>query len=229
MITKLLAAAAMVAGLNAQALGADEGRTAIHESSTQVQPLLPGMEAPAFEVLTVEGEPFRFEPGALEKPVILTFFRGGWCPYCNLYLSELREAQQPLEDLGFDLWFVSVDQPEKLYASLEDPDIGYTIFSDARLDATRSFGIAFRVPDALVERYREFGIDLEEASGETHHVLPAPSLFLIGEDGLVHFQYTNPDYRVRLHPDVLIAAAKAYRQDADARLQRLYDEKKKTQ
>ena len=223
MIAKTLALAALLLVFNPVTLWAEDARTAIHADATLVQPLLPGMQAPAFEVRTVDGEIFRFDPNAMTQPVILTFFRGGWCPYCNLYLSELREAQEPLEAMGFDLWFISVDRPEQLYASLEDPEIGYTIFSDAGLDATRSFGLAFRVPDELVERYREYGIDLEGASGETHHVLPAPAIFIIGDQGLIHFQYTNPDYKVRLHPDVLIAAARAYKEDADMRLRKLYE------
>jgi peroxiredoxin len=98
--------------------------------------------------------------------------------------------------------------------------------SDSRLVATRAFGLAFRLPDDLVAKYLDYDIDLEAASGETHHVLPAPSTFLIGADGVIRFQYTNPDYTVRLHPDVLLAAARAYRDDADKRLQRAYQARK---
>ncbi|MGA9575264.1 MAG: hypothetical protein WBS20_15095, partial [Lysobacterales bacterium] len=64
-----------------------------------------------------------------------------------------------------------------------------------------------------------YGIDLEKASGENHHVLPAPATFIIGTDGVINFAYINPNYKVRLHPDVLLAAAKAYTQDADDRLE----------
>jgi peroxiredoxin len=207
----MIAAGAVLAG---------EQRTAIHSSASQVQPLLPGMPAPGFELRDAAGQPVRFDPAALQKPLVLTFFRGGWCPYCNLHLAELRKAEAELKGLGFDVWFISVDKPELLYASLEQPDIGYAVFSDAQLAATRAFGIAFEVPPELVEKYLGYGIDLEAASGETHHVLPAPSTFLIGQDGVIRFGYTNPDYTVRLHPDVLLAAARAYVGGADARLRK---------
>ena len=197
-------------------------RTDIHDEASQVQPLLPGMKAAAFDVLTVEGEPYHFDPDHMQMPLVLTFFRGGWCPYCNLHLSEMRKAEAELDALGFDIWFVSVDQPSVLYASLEEPDIGYTLFSDSGLSATRGFGLAFRMPDDLVEKYLEYGVDLEAASGQTHHVLPAPSTFLIGTDGIIRFQYTNPDYKVRLHPDVLLAAARSYTRDMDHRLEKQY-------
>lgn len=197
---------------------AESDRERIHQSAEQVQPLLAGMAAPGFVVRDVEDSPFDFDPAAMEKPVVLTFFRGGWCPYCNLHLSEMRLAEQQLKDRGFDIWFISIDSPEYLLESLDDPNIGYTIYSDSSLDATRSFGLAFRVDDDTNERYLEWNIDLEKASGESHHVLPAPATYIIGDDGVINFAYINPLYTARLHPDVLLAAAKAYKDDADGRL-----------
>ena len=82
----------------------------------------------------------------------------------------------------------------------------------------RAFGLAFRVDDELNEKYLSYDIDLERASGEDHHVLPAPATYIIGTDGVINFAYINPDYKVRLHPDVLLAAAKAYNEEADGRL-----------
>lgn len=199
---------------------AQDARTAIHEQADQVQPLLPGMMAPVFTVWDVKANEVAFNPTSLDKPLVLTFFRGGWCPYCNLHLAELRLAEKELKELGFDIWFISVDQPELLYESLEYPDNGYTIFSDAQLEATRAFGLAFRVDDEMYDRFLNYGINLEEASGETHHVLPAPSTYIIGTNGVISFQFTNPDYKVRLHPDVLLAAARAYVNEADQRLAR---------
>jgi peroxiredoxin len=198
---------------------AANNRTDIHSSAGEVQPLLIGMEVPDFTLRDVENQPISFTSGVQAKPIVLTFFRGGWCPYCNLHLSELRLAEEQIKEMGFDIWFISIDKPEMLLASLDDPEIGYTVYSDSSLDATRAFGLAFRVDDALNERYLGFGIDLEKASGENHHVLPAPATYIIGTDGIINFAYINPDYKVRLHPDVLLAAARAYTQDADSRLE----------
>lgn len=196
---------------------AADTREDIHDSADQVQPLLAGMKAPGFTVKNVENQPFQFHAGVQTKPVVLTFFRGGWCPYCNLHLSELRLAEKQLREMGFDIWFISIDQPGLLLESLDDPTIGYTIYSDSSLDATRAYGLAFRVDDELYKRYLSFDIDLEKASGENHHVLPAPATYIIGTDGIISFAYINPTYTVRLHPDVLLAAAKAYTEDADKR------------
>ena len=197
---------------------AADGREDIHASAEDVQPLMVGMKAPDFTVLDVENGTVRFVPGEQDKPVVLTFFRGGWCPYCNLHLSELRLAEEQLKEMGFDIWFISIDKPELLLESLDDPDIGYTVYSDSALNATRAFGLAFRVDDELNERYLSYDIDLEKASGENHHVLPAPATYIIGRDGIINFAYINPDYKVRLHPNVLLAAAQAYNENADTRL-----------
>jgi len=213
----LSAALLLITSIAAMAAG---NREDIHSSADQVQPLLAGMNAPDFTVRDVEGKAFEFKTGHQDKPVVLTFFRGGWCPYCNLHLSEMRLAEQQLKKMGFNIWFISMDKPELLLESLADPEIGYTIYSDSSLDATRAFGLAFRVDDELNKRYLTYNIDLEKASGENHHVLPAPATYIIGSDGIINFAYINPDYKVRLHPDVLLAAAKAYNEDADKRLDR---------
>ena len=209
--------------INAQAAGQ---RTDIHPDANDVQPLLPGMKAPAFNLLSAEGKPVSFDPEKMTKPLVLSFFRGGWCPYCNLHLAELRKAESELEAMGFDIWFISIDRPEQLYASLDQPDIGYEILSDSKLEATRAFGLAFKVTDETVEKYLQWDIDLEAASGETHHVLPAPSTFIIAADGVIRFQYTNPDYAVRLPPEVLLAAARAYDKETNDRLRRQYKKSK---
>jgi peroxiredoxin len=201
------------------AVTAADNREDIHASADQVQPLLAGMKAPDFTVRDIENQTFHFNAGAQAEPIVLTFFRGGWCPYCNLHLSEMRLAEKQLKDMGFDIWFISIDKPELLLESLDDPDIGYTIYSDSSLQATRAYGLAFQVDDETNQRYLKYNIDLEKASGENHHVLPAPATYIIGRDGVINFAYINPNYKVRLHPDVLMAAAKAYTEGVDNRLQ----------
>jgi peroxiredoxin len=76
------------------------------------------------------------------------------------------------------------------------------------MEAAKAFGLAFRVDDKGYQRLSGYGIDLEAASGEKHHLLPVPAVYLVGKDGIVQFQYVNPNYRVRLTPEVLLAAAK---------------------
>jgi peroxiredoxin len=112
-----------------------------------------------------------------------------------------------LRDAGYDVLFLSADQPSRLRASLEEEDLDYRLLSDASMAIARAWGIAFRVDDETAERYREFGIDLTGASGYDHQQLPVPSVFLVDADGFVRFRYVNPDYRERLGAEALLEAA----------------------
>jgi len=191
----------------------------IHPTPEAVQPVLPGMQAPAFTVVDVDGEEHNIAPDALDKPVVLTFYRGGWCPYCNMHLAELRKTEDELVELGFDVWFVSPDKPE-LLAEGDHAEHGYRLLSDPEMNAAQAFGIAFHVDDQTHERYLGFGMDLNERSGDDHRALPAPATFIIGADGVVQFGYVNPDYSVRLAPQVLLAAAQAYSDGKHKRMKR---------
>ncbi|MCG8465272.1 MAG: AhpC/TSA family protein [Xanthomonadales bacterium] len=188
-------------------------------TAEEVHPLLPGMKVPGFSMKDVEGREISINPEQLDRPIVLTFYRGGWCPYCNLHLAELRNAENQLKDMGFDVWFVSADRPEILYESLKEK-VDYKIYSDASLEVASTFGIAFKLDEGTVERYQGYGLDLEKVSGESHHGLPVPATFIVGTDGIVQFQYTNPDYSVRLAPSILVAAAEAYQQNAHGRMKK---------
>ncbi len=193
----------------AETVDVDTFRARIAADATEVMPLLAGMPAPGFSVHHADGSTYSFKAGPREKPTIVTFYRGGWCPYCSRFLWSMRETEQVLVDLGYELIFISADRAEKLAPYLAEKDLSYTLLADNDLVAARSFGIAFRVSDEYFSRLLEHDIDIEEASGRTHHALPVPATFIIGTDGIIDFQYLNPDYKVRIHPDILVAAARA--------------------
>jgi len=186
----------------------------VPNDANDVKPLLPGMKIPDMHVLDVKGEEVTITAKNLTKPFVITFYRGGWCPYCNAQLAQMRNAEKELLDLGYDVYFISPDQPEYLIESLKDKelkkDISYTLLSDPTMQVSQDFGIAFKVDDKTVKRYKKWNIDLEKASGHDHHYLPVPSTYLVGKKGIVQFQYTNPNYKVRLDPELLVAAAKSY-------------------
>jgi peroxiredoxin len=191
----------------------------IHTAPENVRPLLPGMAASAFRLLDVDGNRLDIDPASLDKPVVLTFYRGGWCPYCNLHLAELRNTEEALRKMGYEVWFISPDRPE-LLSEGSDSEFDYRLFSDPEMNAAQAFGIAFRVDDATNARYLGAGIDLNARAGGRLQALPAPATFIVGTDGRIRFAYVNPDYTVRLAPEVLEAAARAHAQGADARLRR---------
>jgi len=186
----------------------------VPNNANDVKPLLPGMTIPDMQVLNAKGENITITAKNMKKPFVLTFYRGGWCPYCNAQLAQMKNAEKELLALGYDVYFISPDKPENLVESLKDKDlkkdIHYTLLSDPSMQVAQDFGIAFRLDDETVKKYKKWNIDLEKASGLNHHYLPAPSTYLVGKKGIIYFQYTNPDYKVRLDPDLLVAAAKSY-------------------
>ncbi len=131
----------------------------------------------------------------------------------SAYLGQLRHADQQLVDLGYEVVFISADQVDVLRPGLEDKTqsgFHYVLLSDNDLVAARAFGVAYHLDDETFSKYvNDYGHDLEGASGRTHHMLPVPATFVIDRKGVIQFAYVNPDYRVRLHPDVLVAAARA--------------------
>ncbi len=186
----------------------------IAASAEEVQPLTVGESAPRFIVRTVDGEPFDFDPRTLEKPAVLLTFRGGWCPFCNVYLSEMRHVVPEIRELGVDVLFLSGDGPAELYESLEagrQEDIAgldYTILSDGDAQAAIALGIAFRASERTIRRRHEKGQDISDSSMAKEGVLPVPAVFAVDTNGTIAFSYVNPDYKTRLPAGELLAVSK---------------------
>ncbi|NCF49984.1 redoxin domain-containing protein [Gammaproteobacteria bacterium] len=187
---------------------------AVAASAELVEPLQTGQKAPRFVVRSVDDEPYAFEPQELDRPVLVITFRGGWCPYCNMHLSELHAVMPEIQSLGFDVLFLSGDRPELLYASLKNETqediegLGYRIYSDADAQAAMAFGIAFRVSDRTVNRRHEKGEDIQESSMLRHGILPVPAIFAIDSDGVIAYSFVEADYKVRLPADELLEAVR---------------------
>jgi len=179
-------------------------------SAELVRPLLPGARVPSLTLSTFDKKDFETTVELAKKPTILIFYRGGWCPFCNLHFGQLQKVESDLKALGFQIVAISPDIPEGLNKTAVKEKLGYTLLSDSSMSLAKAFGIAFKVDDPTIEKYKGYGINLESASGQNHHLLPVPSVFIIGQDLRVDFSYVNPDYKIRLSPEVLLAAAQAY-------------------
>ncbi len=185
----------------------------IAASADLIEPLAAGEKAPRFVLETVEGDAFDFDPQELERPVVLLTFRGGWCPYCNIYLAEMRHVIPKVRTMGIDVLFLSGDRAELLFDSLsmetrEDiAGLDYTLLSDADAQAAIALGIAFKASQRTINGRREKEQDIEGSSMLRHGVLPVPAVFAIDREGVIQFAYTNADYKIRLPADELLQAA----------------------
>jgi len=178
-------------------------------AQTDPPPLKVGNSVPDVKLRTEENQEVRLRKLVSEKPTVLIFYRGGWCPYCNRHLQALVGIEKDLLAAGAQLLAISPDQPSKLKETPDREKLGYRLLSDSDATAAQAFGIAFKVDDATVEKYKTYKIDLDAASGKSHHLLPHPAVFVAGTNGVIRFAHVNPDYKVRLDPDKILAAAQA--------------------
>ncbi len=143
------------------------------------------------------------------KPTILVFYRGGWCPYCTRQLSGLQAAKAKIDSLGYQVVAVCPDDFTKLDSSIKESGATYKLYSDSDISLIEAFGLGWKVDDKLYDKYKnKYGLDTEKWSGETHHVLPVPAVYII-KDNEVKFNYVNPKYSQRLEPETLIAILKS--------------------
>ena len=177
---------------------------------SEVHPLLINASIPDVEVLDIDGNTVNLHKLTAQQPTMFIFYRGGWCPYCSLHLSELKQVEEEISALGWQIVAISVDRPEVLKETLTEGELTYTLLSDSPAKAIKAFGLAYEVEQDVVNRYKDAGIDFEKNSGFKHHILPAPAVYMVDTTGKIRFQYVNPNYKERIAGDVLLAAAKAY-------------------
>ena len=157
---------------------------------------------------SMEGEDVDVAEISKGKPVVLIFYRGGWCPYCNLHLADLQTIESSLRELEIPVYAISPDNLEELYKSVDKHELSYTLLSDSKMEVAEAFGIAFTMDEEMVQKYKGYGIDLEGASGETHHKLPHPAVYLVNQ-GRIVFAHVNSDYKVRLPASEILEKAKS--------------------
>ncbi|MDO6712917.1 peroxiredoxin-like family protein [Aliiglaciecola sp. 2_MG-2023] len=184
-------------------------RTLIAESPEDVTPLLNGQTIPNVTLRTATGAPVSLQAMIMQKPTIILFYRGGWCPYCSRQLAELKDIEQPLVDLGYQILAISPESPTRLQEQKLETEFAVQLLSDESLQAIKGFGIGFYVPAETKSRYKEKNnIVLTEDADSERAVLPAPSVFITDKTGLIKFNYVNPNFKVRPSAELLLQAAK---------------------
>ena len=192
-----------VIGVHAQQTGQQ-----VVQRPEDISPLLYGEKIPQATLPDASGNGVELLEAVAAKPTVLVFYRGGWCPYCSLQLAGLQEALPELEKLGYQLLAISTDSPEALGESAMKEKLRYTLLSDADLQVAKQFGIAYKAPEAY------WGMLPKTTGGKnTDLLLPVPSVFIVDQAGVIQFEYINPDFKQRLSPALLLAAAKSIRDE----------------
>jgi len=139
-------------------------------------------------------------------PLVVTFFRGGWCPYCSATLEALEAVLPQVSRAGGMLVAMTPETGGRALAMKQDHNVHYEVLVDVDLAVAMAFGIVFRTPPLYVELLRRRGIDLAERSGNPAWLLPVPATFLVGQDGIIVRSWVNIDFTQRAEPTEIVAA-----------------------
>jgi peroxiredoxin len=175
-----------------------------------------GAVAPAFELPDARGNLVHSRDLLARGPLVLTFYRGVWCPYCNLDLQAIEDAAHEIRALGASLVAISPQTAPNRRKSERENALSFPILSDHGNAIANEFGLRFRLPDDLIAVYKGFGNDLAVGNGEPSWTLPMPARYVIDRNGVVAYAEVNADYTKRPDPTELFPVLRRLRQGAAA-------------
>lgn len=165
-----------------------------------------GDKAPDFTLPDATGATVRLADLLAEGPVVVNFYRGGWCPYCNLELRAFQAALPEITARGASLVAISPEAPDNSLSTKDKQQLEFHVLSDVGSEASRAFGVAFTLDDATRNVYAGFGLDLPTLNGAGTWELLVPGTYVIGSDGLIAYAFVEADYRLRVEPSEVLAA-----------------------
>jgi len=163
-----------------------------------------GDTAPEFSLKDPDGNPVSSRELLARGPLVVSFYRGVWCPYCNLELQALQGALPQIAARGASLVAISPQTAPNSRKSQRDNKLDFPILSDVKSEVANAFGIRFALPDYLAEVYKTFGNNLPVINDDPAWVLPMPARYVIDTDGVIAYAEVNPDYTQRPDPSELL-------------------------
>jgi len=172
------------------------------------QSLKVGDKAPNFALPNAVGKTVELQDLLSRNSVVISFYRGGWCPYCNLELRTLQQSLPEIKELGATLVAISPQTPDNSLSTVEKNELEFEVLSDGGNQVAKEFGLVFVLPEELRPIYQDFGIDLPAQNGDNTFELPIPATYVIAQDGTIIHAFVEADYTKRLDPKEIIAALK---------------------
>lgn len=168
-----------------------------------------GEKAPNFELPNAEGKLVSLKSLLEKGPLVITFYRGDWCPYCNLQLRALQAKLSEIQELGATLVAISPQVPNGSLTKSEINEMDFIVLSDQNAKVASKYGVAWEVPEFMAEHMRvDRNLDLEKINNGNGSILPIPATFILSKNGVVAWNYVNVDYRTRSEPNEIIEALK---------------------
>jgi len=155
-------------------------------------------KAPDFKAKDQYGQEFRLRDALRDSLVVLVFYRGQWCPYCNRQLKKLEDSLQLIKAKGARLIAVSPEQPASIAKTIEKTKASYPLLHDEEMKIMKAYAVTYQVDDKTVSRYKNADIDLAAANGQRDKVyLPVPAIYIISKEGTILYRFFNEDYKKR--------------------------------
>ncbi|NER13826.1 redoxin domain-containing protein [Leptobacterium flavescens] len=164
-----------------------------------------GDTAPDFRLSNATGKQVSLSEVLKEKIAVVSFYRGGWCPYCNIELKALQSVLPQIKKNGAQLIAISPEQPDKSLSTQEKNELSFEVLSDVNNKTAKDFGLVFRMPDELQKLYHEFGLHVDDYNGNDDYELPMPATYVIDKDRKIIYSFTHEDYTKRAEPSKIIA------------------------
>lgn len=165
-----------------------------------------GDKAPLFDVKDQNGQKVNLSSFLKEGDVVLFFYRGAWCPFCNKQMSELQDSIQFILDKGASIIAVTPETTNSIDKTIEKTEASFSIIQDKGYEIMNDYKVLFKVDDATVKKYELYGIDLEKANGNNENLLPVPATYVIGQNGTIKYVYFDTDYKKRATVKEILSA-----------------------
>lgn len=159
-----------------------------------------GDKIPEFQLKNAVGETIKIYDILSKGPIIINFYRGAWCPYCNLEIVAYQEILPEIKQRGAQLVAISPELPDITMTLKEKYALEFEILSDTDNMVAKEFGLVFKLEDRLVALYKKMGIDLVMSQGNENNELPIPATYVVDTNGIIKLSYLNSDYTKRLEP-----------------------------
>jgi peroxiredoxin len=176
----------------------------LRRSGIAERALLGGAQAPEFELADGDGKVFRSAAALARGRLVISFYRGRWCPYCVAELESLRDVLPEIEAAGASLVAISPQTQKQTYFTADQHELHFTVLSDPGNAVARQFGLVYRLPQELERLYRTIFINLPLANGDQSWELPLPASYILDRDGTVLYAFADADHMRRAEPAELV-------------------------
>jgi len=165
-----------------------------------------------FTLPNAKGEPVSSESLRKDGPLVLNFYRGSWCPYCNLELKALQDVHAEIRALGASLVAISPQLPDESLSDSEKIQLEFEVLSDVNSVVSDQYGLTFSLAEELRPIYKNWGADVATVNDDPDWKLPLPATYIISQDGRIVHSFTDEDYSQRLEPDEILDSLRALRE-----------------